>query len=152
MFFKRRWRVAVAISLGLFLIIFLVIICTIPLRRGYTSQYRLAGSIASLEQVTLGGAPQWILIRSVNTNNPVLLFLHGGPGVPTMYLAHDFQKELEPKFVVLQWDRRGAGKSFAAGISSQQMSVSQEINETLELIDQLRARFHQSKLYLVGFS
>ena len=48
--------------------------------------------------------------------------------------------------------RRGAGKSFTAGMSSDQMSVSQEINDTLELIDQLRARFHQPKVYLVGFS
>ena len=43
-------------------------------------------------------------------------------------------------------------KSFAAGMSSQRMTVSQEINDSLELIDQLRARFHQPKVYLIGFS
>jgi pimeloyl-ACP methyl ester carboxylesterase len=72
--------------------------------------------------------------------------------MPTMYLAHDFQRELEQSFVVVQWDRRGAGKSFAAGLRFQRISVSQEINDTLELIDQLCARFHRPKLYLVGFS
>ncbi len=60
-------------------------------------------------------------------------------------------ERLERSFVVVaHWDRRGAGKSFAVGVSSPRMSVSQEISDTLELIDQLRARFNQPKLYLVG--
>src|SRR4029077_3450852 len=109
-------------------------------------------SIALLEQVTLGGSPQYILIRGQDIRNPLLLFLHGGPGMPTMYLAHDFQRELERSFVVVQWDRRGAGKSYASGLSSPYLSVTQEISDTTELIDQLLARFDQRKVYLVGFS
>jgi pimeloyl-ACP methyl ester carboxylesterase len=69
-----------------------------------------------------------------------------------MYLAHDFQRELERDFTVVQWDRRGAGKSIDAVASSGNLSVSQEITDTLELIDQLCARFHKPKVYLVGFS
>src|SRR5260370_14964798 len=149
---RKHRRIAGAIALTLFLIAVIVISCAIPLRRGYTPRYRSTGSIASLEQVTLGDSKQWILIRGLDRNNPLLLFLHGGPGMPTMYLAHDFQRELERSFVVVQWDRRGAGKSFTAGMSSQRMSVSTEISDTLELIDQLRDRFHQAKVYLVGFS
>ena len=149
---KRSWRIAGAIALALLLVAFLVIINEVPLQRDYTPRYGSADSIASLEQVTLGDLKQWILIRGADRNNPLVLFLHGGPGMPTMYLAHDFQRELERSFVVVQWDRRGAGKSFTAGMSSEQMSVSQEINDTVELIDQLRARFHQPKVYMVGFS
>lgn len=149
---RKRRGIAEAIALTLFLVAVIVISRVIPLRRGYTPRYGSTGSIASLEQVTLGDSKQWILIRGSDRNNPLLLFLHGGPGMPTMYLAHDFQRELERSFVVVQWDRRGAGKSFTAAISSQQMSVSQEISDTLELIDQLCARFHQPKVYLVGFS
>jgi pimeloyl-ACP methyl ester carboxylesterase len=69
-----------------------------------------------------------------------------------MYLAHDFQRDLERDFVVVQWDRLGAGKSYPEAVSAPKLSVSQEINDTVELIDQLRARFHQEKIYLVGFS
>lgn len=149
--FKHPGRVAGVTALGL-LLVFIGIASVIPLRRGHTPQYPSPDSIAALEQITLGGSPQWVLIRGANRSNPLLLLLHGGPGMPTMYLAHDFQQELEQNFVVVQWDRRGAGKSFAAGLSGPEITVSREIEDTIELIDRLRTRFHQQKIYLVGFS
>lgn len=148
---KHLGRVAGATALGL-LLVFIGIASVIPLWRGHTPQYPSPDSIAALEQITLGGSPQWVLIRGANRSNPLLLFLHGGPGMPTMYLAHDFQQELEQNFVVVQWDRRGAGKSFAGGLSGPEMTVSREIEDTIELIDQLCSRLHQKKIYLVGFS
>ena len=41
-----------------------------------------------LEKVKLGGMDQYILVRGENIGSPIILFLHGGPGMPTMYLAH----------------------------------------------------------------
>lgn len=109
-------------------------------------------SIASLEKLRLGGADQYILIRGMDVRNPLVLFLHGGPGMPTMYLAHAFQRLLENSFIVVQWDRRGAGKSYSGRIPAATMSVRQEISDTRELVDVLRQRFHKQKVYLVGFS
>ena len=114
---KHSWRIAGATALGLFIVALLAITCVIPLRRGYTAPYGSSSSIALLDQAILGGSKQWVLIRGSNIKNPLLLFLHGGPGMPTMYLAHDFQRDLEQSFIVVQWDRRGAGKSFAVGMS-----------------------------------
>jgi len=108
-------------------------------------------SIASLERVSIGGVDQTILIRGNDTSLPVLLFLHGGPGMPAMYLAHSFQSDLEKEFVVVQWDRRGAGKSYrnddAGTLTSEQL-----IADTVELTNLLRARFHKDKIFLVGHS
>jgi pimeloyl-ACP methyl ester carboxylesterase len=69
-----------------------------------------------------------------------------------MYLAHRFQRPLERDFVVVQWDRRGAGKTYAEDTSPESMSVTQEVQDTLELVNLLRTRFGQSKVYLVGHS
>src|SRR6185437_4450081 len=103
-------------------------------------------SIASLERVRIGGVNQYILIRGNDSSLPVLLFLHGGPGMPSMYLAHAFQKALEKQFVVVQWDRRGAGKSYRDDISNT-LTSEQLVADTIELTNLLRARFHQDKIY-----
>ncbi|MFC2079134.1 alpha/beta fold hydrolase [Candidatus Bipolaricaulota bacterium] len=110
------------------------------------------GSIASLETIRLGGMGQSILIRGRDTSKPVLLFLHGGPGMPAMFLAHKFQNALETEFVVVHWDRLGAGKSFDPQLSPERMSVSQVMSDSLQLVDYLRGRFSQRKIYLVGHS
>jgi pimeloyl-ACP methyl ester carboxylesterase len=108
-------------------------------------------SIASLERVRIGGVGQYILIRGTDTTLPVSLFLHGGPGMPAMYLAHAFQRDLEKEFVVVQWDRRAAGKSYREDIGST-LTTEQLVADTIELTNILRARFHQDRIYLVGHS
>jgi pimeloyl-ACP methyl ester carboxylesterase len=118
---------------------------------GRTPTINEPNSIASLERVRIGGVDQYILIRGNDSSLPVLLFLHGGPGMPAMYLAHAFQRELEKEFVVVQWDRRAAGKSYREDISST-LTTEQLVADTIELTNALRARFHQDKIYLVGHS
>jgi pimeloyl-ACP methyl ester carboxylesterase len=111
-----------------------------------------AEGVASLETVNVGGMRQWVLIRGQNRRNPLVLFLHGGPGMPSMYLAHRFQRPLERDFVVIQWDRRGAGKTYTEDTPPESMSVTREVAETVELVNLLRQRFGQRKVYLVGHS
>jgi pimeloyl-ACP methyl ester carboxylesterase len=110
------------------------------------------GSVASLERMQLSGVPQSVLIRGRSTRNPVLLFLHGGPGMPAMYLAHAWQRPLEADFVVVQWDRRGAGKSYFGDIPARYLTVRRLLDDTYELANILRGRFAQDRIFLVGHS
>ncbi len=126
-------------------------IAVLALRPSFTPPVGRTGE-ASLEQVTLGGTPQWVLIRGRNRANPVVLFLHGGPGMPLMYLAHSFQRGLEDDFVVVQWDRRGAGKSYSPDIDPKLMRMSQELADAGQLIELLRQRFGQNKVIVIGHS
>ncbi len=109
-------------------------------------------SIASLEKIELGGLKQFILIRSHNRINPILLFLHGGPGSTEMSLANFFQKNLEKHFTVVHWDQRGAGKSFRLRILKSSITFDHYQNDALELIEILKKRFNQEKIFLVGHS
>lgn len=151
---KRLIKIWAFITVGVFLIVVLAAVFFV-VRPAYTPPIVSASghvSVASLEKIKLGGVDQYVLIRGRSTSDPVVLFLHGGPGMPMMYLAYKFQRPLEDKFTVVQWDRRGAGKSYDPNIPADTMRVSQEISDTRDLANLLRKRFHQQTIYLVGHS
>lgn len=108
--------------------------------------------IVTLEKVSIGGIDQWISIRTKDTKNPILLYLHGGPGTPVMPLFRHFQAPLEDYFIIVQWEQRGAGKSFSWSISKESMTIKQFITDLHELILQLCKRFNKKKIYLMGHS
>lgn len=109
-------------------------------------------SIAVLEQIKIGGLQQTILIRGENVNNPIMLFLHGGPGTAQIGFAPKFQKQLEKNFMVVNWDQRGAGLSFLPEIKKADLSIETMVGDVLEVIDYLVKRFRHTKLFLVGHS
>lgn len=110
-------------------------------------------SVAAIDYIEIGDIEQCVLIRGHNIKNPILLFMHGGPGMPMMYLAHKFQRPLENDFTVVQWDRRGAGKTFAKNTPPvESINVRQTLNDAYALIDTLRNRYNQDKIILVGHS
>jgi len=110
-------------------------------------------AIAKIDYIKIGNVEQCVLIRSADINNPIILFLHGGPGMPMMYLAHKFQRPLEKHFTVVQWDRQGAGKTFVRNIPSiDNMNIRQQLDDCYELIDTLRHRYKKDRIYLtIGF-
>lgn len=105
-----------------------------------------------MEEVELGGAKQWILIRGTEPSNPLLLFLHGGPGQPEMPFTHIDSKLLEKHFIVVNWDQRGAGKTAESGTSPEKMNIDQYLSDTHELIALLKIRFQKEKVFLIGHS
>jgi len=118
----------------------------------YTEAVTNPNGIASLEPITLGGVEQWILIRGQDTSNPVLVFLHGGPGSPAILYGRFAFKPLEQYFTVVTWDQRGCGKSYHAGVDLQSLTFEQLLSDTRELVLQLRARFATQKVFLMGVS
>src|SRR3546814_3428082 len=62
----------------------------------------------------IGGIGQWINVRGQDRDNPVILFIHGGPASPLMPTTWAFQRPLEEYFNVVNYDQRGAGKTFLA--------------------------------------
>jgi pimeloyl-ACP methyl ester carboxylesterase len=125
--------------------------CKTPEIRSATGTM-LSSSIACLENVRIGGVDQWIMIRGANRNNPVILFLHGGPGTAQIAFARRFQTHLEKHFVVVNWDQRGSGKSYSEELSKEAMNIDQFVSDTYELIKLLLQRFDKGKIYLVGHS
>jgi pimeloyl-ACP methyl ester carboxylesterase len=111
----------------------------------------LVDSIAVLEKVTLGDSEQWITIRGKNRNNPVLLFLAGGPGGTQLAATRDQLKRLEDNFVIVNWDQPGAGKSYNS-VPIKSLTPERYISDAHQLTQYLCQRFNQKKIYVVGES
>ena len=106
----------------------------------------------TLERVRIGGADQWVLERSENLSNPILLYLHGGPGTSQLALNRRNMRELERYFTVVNWDQRGAGKSYAAIRDAGAMNIEQFVEDTRQLSQYLLQKFAKERLVLVGHS
>ncbi|MHA1906661.1 MAG: alpha/beta fold hydrolase [Candidatus Thorarchaeota archaeon] len=120
----------------------------------FSTKIDTPNGISSLEEITLGGFKQWIFIRGIDQNNPVLIFLHGGPGEPTMGMSSSrkIDKELINHFTVVHWDQRGAGKSYNIDIPASSMTLNRLVEDCNELIDYLRNRLDTQKVFIVGHS
>jgi pimeloyl-ACP methyl ester carboxylesterase len=103
----------------------------------------------------LGSARQVVNIRGANRANPILLYIHGGPGSVEMPMAWSFQRPWEDFFTVVQWDQRGAGRSFALNDPDKlapTLNLDRYRDDAIELIEQLRFRLGQRKVFVLGHS
>jgi pimeloyl-ACP methyl ester carboxylesterase len=112
----------------------------------------VAGSIASVEYLRLGGLDQWVLMRGENRSNPPLIILHGGPGLSETAFFRYYNASLERRFTVVYWDQRGAGRSFDRAIPRASMTVERFIADLDELVSAVCERLGRSKVTLLGHS
>lgn len=111
-----------------------------------------ARAIAELMPLRVGGIEQWLLIRGAYKDNPVLLFLHGGPGTAMIGVFRHYQELLEQHFVVVQWDQRGAGLSGMKPVDPATLTREQYVSDGIEVARYLYERFGNRKIYLAGHS
>lgn len=109
--------------------------------------------IEALECLNINDAEQWVHIRGRDKDNPILLFIHGGPGMPHIGWFDAIQRPWEDYFTVVQWDQRQTGKSYAPvkkighTVSHQQM-----ISDAESVVAYLRQRFSTNKIFIMGTS
>lgn len=60
----------------------------------------------------INGLDHWVSVRGQDRANPVILFVHGGPATPTIPSLWQFQRPLEEYFTLVNYDQRGAGKTY----------------------------------------
>jgi predicted alpha/beta-fold hydrolase len=103
--------------------------------------------------VKIGGVDQWIQIRGEDRGNPVILFVHDGPGGSTIPISSGWQP-WEKYFTIVQWDQRGAGRTFRMSGESiaTTMTLSQMTQDGVEVAEYLRAHLHKDRIVLIGHS
>lgn len=101
--------------------------------------------------VDINGVKQGMFIAGKDATNPVLLFVHGGPGMPEYWLTNRYPTGLENDFTVAWWDQRGAGMSYDPA-TFDTVTIDQLVSDTIAVTNYLRGRFGQERIYLLGHS
>ncbi|MCC8353624.1 alpha/beta fold hydrolase [Bacillus sp. AF23] len=109
-------------------------------------------SISFMKKLWIENTKQMLMINGNDKANPLLLFLHGGPGASQIGFIRSYQKELEQHFTVVNWDQRGSGLSYTKQIPQSSMTISQIIKDTIQVTEWLLDHFSKPKVYLAGHS
>jgi proline iminopeptidase len=112
----------------------------------------VAGSIAELTRVDVGDHDLGLMLRGRSTDNPVLLFLAGGPGGSELGAMRRHSSQLEDSFVVATLDQRGTGTSYGQIDPTDTLTLDDALADALAVTEYLRDRFGQQRIYLVGQS
>lgn len=110
-----------------------------------------AARVEEARFVPLGGLEQWITLRG-RADAPILLVVHGGPGdvqSPLVTAYADYERD----FLLVQWDQRGAGKTYGKyGASTPELTLERLSQDGIELAEYLRGRFPRSRVIVLGHS
>lgn len=134
---------------GLSIIALLIIALFFPT---WTPHIKGDNSINKLEQVKINGTNHEIMIRGKDQDNPVIIFVHGGPGCPEIPYADQYQDLLENHFTVVNYDQRASGKSFHFFEDYSNLSSDLLVKDLLEMTDYISKRLGKEKVILIGHS
>ena len=112
----------------------------------------LNGSISEKIFINIGGLKQGMFLEGKDTNNPVLLFVHGGPSFPEYFLVEKYPVGLEDHFTVCYWEQRGGGISYTPRVTLESMTLEQLASDAIEVTNYLRGRFNKERIYILAHS
>ena len=155
---RRIVTFALRFSGGLTVLILAFLGCALAYRayRQHENESALAvhspNGIQESRFVKIGGIEEFILIRGEDRNNPVILLVHGGPGLAQSMLFAWF-RPWEKYFTVVQWDQRGAGKTLGRyGKATPNLTEKQMVEDGIQVSEYLRSYLHTDDLILLGHS
>ena len=111
--------------------------------------------VERLEKVRIGGIDQWVSIRGADRRNPVLLYIHGGPGYVSIPMSWWFSRGWEEYFTVVQWDQRAAGKTNLftdPATMAPILTRERMIADTEEMAAWVRRELGKDKIFVLGHS
>jgi len=149
----RRWVRRLFIAFAVFLL--LAGMAPVGLRALLAKQQALESSTAVHEAgyVQIGGVPQWIEIRGWDRTNPVVLWLHGGPGAPVLPVSYSSFLPWEKTFTLVHWHQRGAGLTYAAAPpNAPPLTIDRMVQDGIAVAEHLRQRLHKDTIILIGHS
>ncbi len=144
---KKRYK-----GLKFLSVILLVFMVVSLIRPTWTPKIEGENSISELRTVEIGGENIQIMIRGCDRNNPILVFVHGGPCWPEIPYVVKYQKEWEEKFTIVHYDQRGCGKSYQFFEDYSEVSADTHVEDLIALTEYIMEYLGQEQVVLVGHS
>ena len=145
---KKRIKIILIIA-ALILPVFLLIRFISPT---WTPKINGSNSISELRSVSINGADLTVLIRGTNKDNPVLIFVHGGPCCSEIPYVRKYQDELEKDFTIVHYDQRGSGKSYKADKDYSTITAKTHVDDLIALTEYVEDYLNKDKVILLGHS
>ena len=143
---RLKW---ILITVALILPVFLLIRFIAPT---WTPKIKGSNSISELRSVNINGADLTIMIRGGNKDNPVLIFVHGGPCCSEIPYARKYQGELEKDFTIVHYDQRGSGRSYKASTDYSDVTAGTHVDDLITLTEYVEDYLNKDKVILLGHS
>jgi len=111
-----------------------------------------AKEIDTTATISIGGIQQFIRIKGKSTDNPILLYLHGGPGAAVSSHSDKVMQQLEAHFVVVHWDQRGSGKTLELNKPDVSPTIEVMKQDAEEVLSHFLTRFNRKQVVVLGNS
>lgn len=153
-FLKKVMKIMFITICILLILLFITVGIFSTLRIINSNKYKvdLSKGIQEDIYVEIGGIKQFMQIRGNDKNNPVVLWLHGGPGFPLTYMNYYYQQNLEMDFTIVYLEQRGCGRTYYENGSSTNASFDMLISDIDEVVEYLKERFDKDKVIIMAQS
>ncbi|MDD3206669.1 MAG: alpha/beta hydrolase [Lachnospiraceae bacterium] len=111
-----------------------------------------SNSIAERTFQDINGRKNGMIIRGKDSDNPVLLFISGGPGVPQYWLNEYYDNKIEDYYTVCWWEWAGEGMSYDAAMKPEDISMESLTKDAVSVAKYLKERLGKEKIYLMAHS
>jgi L-proline amide hydrolase len=118
----------------------------------WTPKIALENSISELRKVEVNETALEVMIRGNNRDNPVIVFVHGGPYNSEIPYVRKYQDLLEQKFTIVHYDQRGSGKSYEFGSDYSKITASTHVDDLIALTAYIKDYLNQDQVILIGHS
>ena len=116
------------------------------------SKIKAEKSISELRKVEINGTELEVMIRGYDKENPIVIFVHGGPCCSEIPYVRKYQNLLEQNFTIVHYDQRGSGKSYDFGTDYSDVYANTHVEDLIELTKYIEEYLGQEKVILIGHS
>ena len=149
--FKKIRKILLIIFTIIILILFITMLIVFPPSAGNITNNN-HDEICEKTYLNVNGTKLGMVIKGAKADNPVLLFMGGGPGIPEYWMEYEHPTDIDEYFTVCYLCYRGTALSYDPDLPLETINAEQMTLDAVKVTDYLRERFGQEKIYLIGHS